>query len=475
MYDLTREGKTYLEAGDNQKAQNLFIESLRQDIRNAESWFWLAMTLEVNTDRARCLRYVIQLADPFNEVAEKGLVYLSQEISVILDTAIQNPISVTIPVAGVNYKDRQSVIRELRIGQGVLLRREPYNPYDINAIRVETESGLQVGYVPREVASVLSPFIDELQKLLPARVTELIGGYLGEYQAISVKVTFCTPSHLELPPGTYEYLEYYYDDTGTYCYILLNCNEDILKGVKSELQNCGIKVLHSGTSSRLAPNSHFYKWFIRIAKGDNGETAKTVENLFENVYGVLSNEARTKRLEQEKNNLETVLKQAESDKDALLRESVDILDESGNLKERIRQKDAEIESLKYQLEQKQEALDSQKRAQRIQESTAFDIVKEVRQIITSLLPNVEFLRDSLEFLSSMALNKNQALSLLQEIRYSPEKVKAKKFESTPGFRELHFGGDGRIYFRTDNNKRILVLVSNKDQQKEDERYLKKHA
>jgi hypothetical protein len=44
-------------------------------------------------------------------------------------------------------------------------QREPTNAYDCNAIQVLSPGGAHVGYVPREVASVLAPFLDREPQL----------------------------------------------------------------------------------------------------------------------------------------------------------------------------------------------------------------------------------------------------------------------------------------------------------------------
>jgi len=473
MNELTSQGVAFLEAGNESKAQELFIESLRQNIKDAETWFWLATTFKDSADRARCLRYVTQLIDPSNEIAQKGLVFLSQETGIV-EYVNEDLKSVEVPVAGVDHRNRQTVIRGLEINARALLRREPYNPYDESAIRVETENGQQLGYVPRRVAFELSPYLDELQKLLSARVTGLTAGHY-EDQSISVRVTFFIPKSWQLLSATHEQIEYSYDDTGSYTYILLNCNERALENVKSELQKCGIEVLHSGVSSRPASNGRLYQWFIRIGNESKEETVERVEYLFESTFGVLSNEAKIRRLEQERLDLDNSLKQAEIDRDRLVYESIEYLDKSEDLGDRIRQKDAEIESLKYQLDQKQDELDSQKRAEGIQETAMSEPFIEVVQIIECLLPDIEFLRDSIKVLLYKVQDRYQALRLLQKIRYSPETIKAEDFESAARFRELRFGREGRLYFRRDTGEPIRVLVSTKQSQREDERYLKKYA
>ncbi len=52
-------------------------------------------------------------------------------------------------VAGVTFDGRQSVVARLSIGEEILLKREPTNPYDPNAIRVECKNGQQIGYLNR--------------------------------------------------------------------------------------------------------------------------------------------------------------------------------------------------------------------------------------------------------------------------------------------------------------------------------------
>lgn len=45
-------------------------------------------------------------------------------------------------------------------GELVMCRREPSNPYDSNAIRVDNVLGAQIGHLPRTVAAKLAPYID---------------------------------------------------------------------------------------------------------------------------------------------------------------------------------------------------------------------------------------------------------------------------------------------------------------------------
>lgn len=44
-------------------------------------------------------------------------------------------------------------------GEHVVLKREPTNQYDRNAIRVDNVMGAQVGHIPRNLAAKLAPYM----------------------------------------------------------------------------------------------------------------------------------------------------------------------------------------------------------------------------------------------------------------------------------------------------------------------------
>lgn len=52
------------------------------------------------------------------------------------------------PLAGFRHYAGGEVLRELKPGDRLELVREPANPYDVNAVRVEWR-GVKLGYVPR--------------------------------------------------------------------------------------------------------------------------------------------------------------------------------------------------------------------------------------------------------------------------------------------------------------------------------------
>jgi hypothetical protein len=63
------------------------------------------------------------------------------------------------PLAGFRHYDGGEVLRELKPGDRLELVREPDNPYDANAVRVEWR-GVTLGYVPRRDNAAVARQLD---------------------------------------------------------------------------------------------------------------------------------------------------------------------------------------------------------------------------------------------------------------------------------------------------------------------------
>ena len=63
------------------------------------------------------------------------------------------------PLAGFQYYDGKVLWDNMRVGDPLTLRREPQNPHDANAVRVEWK-GQPLGYVPRRDNSDVARQID---------------------------------------------------------------------------------------------------------------------------------------------------------------------------------------------------------------------------------------------------------------------------------------------------------------------------
>ena len=75
------------------------------------------------------------------------------------------------PLAGYRYAVAAEVWPQLRVGDALELSREPDNPHDANAVRVEWR-GRKLGYVPRRENAALAWGLDR-GEALRARITRL--------------------------------------------------------------------------------------------------------------------------------------------------------------------------------------------------------------------------------------------------------------------------------------------------------------
>lgn len=75
------------------------------------------------------------------------------------------------PLAGFQYHAGREVWDELRVGDALSLTREPDNPYDAQAVRVDWR-GLKLGYVPRRENVDVARFLDR-GLALTARISRL--------------------------------------------------------------------------------------------------------------------------------------------------------------------------------------------------------------------------------------------------------------------------------------------------------------
>lgn len=67
-------------------------------------------------------------------------------------------------------------------GEHILIRREPENPYDSNALRIDNVAGIQIGHIPRGVAGKLAKYIDN-------RWLRIEGQLAGEKGAFDCPIT----------------------------------------------------------------------------------------------------------------------------------------------------------------------------------------------------------------------------------------------------------------------------------------------
>ena len=108
-------------------------------------------------------------------------------------------------VVGVTFEGRQAVVAQLVAGEQIILRREPANPYDANAIRVERRSCEQIGYIDRYKAATLAPIYDACGGIGTGTALQLIGGQ-SNGMSLGVVIEFTMPRLTLNPRGGYDYV-----------------------------------------------------------------------------------------------------------------------------------------------------------------------------------------------------------------------------------------------------------------------------
>ncbi len=76
------------------------------------------------------------------------------------------------PLAGFQYHHGKALWNEMKVGDELMLSREPDNPYDAKAIRVEWH-GQKLGYVPRRENADIARIMDGGTRLR-ARISRLL-------------------------------------------------------------------------------------------------------------------------------------------------------------------------------------------------------------------------------------------------------------------------------------------------------------
>lgn len=101
--------------------------------------------------------------------------------------------TIVTKVAGVTHDGRQDTIALMTGHEPCRIQPEPTNPYDANALAVwaATADGLKhVGYVPRDLAAQVAPYLDGEQIMVT--IFEITGGF-GDFPIYGLRI------RIELP------------------------------------------------------------------------------------------------------------------------------------------------------------------------------------------------------------------------------------------------------------------------------------
>ena len=112
----------------------------------------------------------------FERAAASIYALLGALLSVVLPAGAEERGAAEIVVqvsltAGLRYHDAKAVWDRMKEGEPLTLVREPENPYDMNAVRVDW-NGHPLGYVPRAENAAVARQMDRGNKL-QARITKL--------------------------------------------------------------------------------------------------------------------------------------------------------------------------------------------------------------------------------------------------------------------------------------------------------------
>lgn len=94
----------------------------------------------------------LNVRDQWGEGDEDEIIDLSQDVEEGFGWVLVGALDGKI--VGVRFYDGYATV-----GEQVMVRREPGNPYDSNAIRINNVRGTQIGHLPRELASKLAGFL----------------------------------------------------------------------------------------------------------------------------------------------------------------------------------------------------------------------------------------------------------------------------------------------------------------------------
>ncbi|MCX6017095.1 MAG: HIRAN domain-containing protein [Chloroflexi bacterium] len=176
-------------------------------------------------------------------------------------------------VAGTAFEDRALFAEMLRLGDELLLVRDPHNPNDVSAIQLILPPSDVVGHVPRHIAVELSFLLDRIMEqhrpvAFYARVFELLRDpIIGDFR-ISVTVDLPDDWVIHLRSVAQDHYgdvrAYVLEQTARASYVMLRCSAEQMLTARDVLVANGFVVDRSGFASRPASNGQRYAWFIRV-------------------------------------------------------------------------------------------------------------------------------------------------------------------------------------------------------------------
>jgi hypothetical protein len=366
---------------------------------------------------------------------------------------------ISLWTAGVKYESRINNVLNCKVHEEVLLEREPNNEIDINAIHVKTLNGLSLGYVGRLQALKIAPLIDEKKIVSKAYIIDLKCNLSKDIYG--VKIAFSVnPEDSSVFDQKVESIDVFFDKSeNDNLYLLLKCEESILKKVKDIFKQYNINIYRTGISYRIAKNGKYYDWYFFL---DEKENQENIQKLLEERFPILKEKSENKFKDEYYSFLEDDYHHLEKEKKKLIEEDIPLKERELNvLKINNNQLIEENSRLKYEIEKSLKSLNQ--------------VDNQLEKIISILYPKVEFINPSFDVLQREVLDFTNAIEKIQKI-VEDENFKGTPIKTCRNWFDTHFStgerNDGRIYFRKTKDKTTILVSFKSEQTKDIKRLLK---
>ena len=178
---------------------------------------------------------------------------------------------ISLWTAGIKYESRINHVLNCKVHDEVLLEREPNNEMDKNAIHIKTLNGFSLGYVGKLKAEKIAPLIDEKKIISKAYIINLKCNLSKDIYGVKIAFTI-KPTDSILFGQKVESIDVFFDksENGN-LYLLLKCEETVLKKVKDIFKQNNINIYRTGISYRVAKNGKNYDWYFFLDENENQE------------------------------------------------------------------------------------------------------------------------------------------------------------------------------------------------------------
>lgn len=285
---------------------------------------------------------------------------------------------------------------------------------------------------------------------------------------------------LPLPP----FSRFFYDAYGFYAYVMMNGDEQAVDDVIRVMQQKGLKCPLKGKSQRRASNGLLYDWYIRVFDSDNKKPKKeVVEPILYRHFGVVPVEQqieefenRIKKYQNELQSLQAKIQEETRSQEEILNSAITLEEKVNRLQEQNDELRKQIESYEQVVFEQQEEIEYLKNLRK--QMTADSSHKGFSDILQVLFPDMEFVRDTLDYLIE-AEDRDWGLRTLVKVYTNSGDLRSKRYESVSVkgrkiWREVDSNGPSRIYYARVGNK-VHIYADRKREQRHTQNILNSYS